>query len=106
MFFCLLVSAHFTKQHLSLDHASECALMSSSIHSLARAVFTQLFVILLLCVDNLTPRIPNSYCSCFYYCSSQKASSGDISETKRGIIDPLVSKQPGKNSKRRKLKKN
>ena len=28
--------------------------------------------------------------------TSQKASSGDISGTKRGIIDPLVSKQPEK----------
>ena len=27
---------------------------------------------------------------------SQKASSDDISETKRGTIDPLVSKQPEK----------
>ena len=30
--------------------------------------------------------------------TSQKASSGDISGTKRGIIDPLVSKQPEKYS--------
>ena len=29
---------------------------------------------------------------------SQKALHGDISVTKRGIIDPLVSKQPEKNS--------
>ena len=29
---------------------------------------------------------------------SQKASSDDISGTKRGTIDPLVSKQPEKNS--------
>ena len=29
---------------------------------------------------------------------SQKASSDDISGTKRGIIDPLVSKRPEKNS--------
>ena len=29
---------------------------------------------------------------------SQKASSGDISGTKRGTIDPLVSKRPEKNS--------
>ena len=31
--------------------------------------------------------------------TSQKASSGDISGTKRGSKDPLVSKQPEKNSK-------
>ena len=36
--------------------------------------------------DNPTPRIPNSY-SCCCSCSSQKASSGDISGTKRGIVD-------------------
>ena len=30
--------------------------------------------------------------------TSQKASSGDISGTKRNIIDPLVSKRPEKNS--------
>ena len=30
---------------------------------------------------------------------SQKASSDDISGTKRGTIDPLVSKRPEKNSK-------
>ena len=29
---------------------------------------------------------------------SEKASSGDILGTKRGTIDPLVSKQPEKNS--------
>ena len=40
----------------------------------------------LLCY--LTPRIPNSCCS------SQKASHGNISGTKGGIIDPLVSKRP------------
>ena len=33
----------------------------------------------------LTPRIPNSCAFCS--CSSQKASHGDISGTKRGIID-------------------
>ena len=38
-------------------------------------------------------RMPNSS----YYCSSsQKPSHGDISGTKRGIIDPLVSKRPKK----------
>ena len=36
---------------------------------------------------------------------SQKASSGDISGTKRGIIDPLVSKQPEK-ILNQKIKKN
>ena len=36
---------------------------------------------------------------------SQKASSGDVSGTKRGIIDPLVSKRPEK-FWIRKLKKN
>ena len=43
---------------------------------------------------NPTPRIPNSYYYYYYYSSVTKASSGDISGTKRGIIDPLVSKQP------------
>ena len=42
------------------------------------------------------PRIPNS--SYYYCCSSQKPSPGDISGTKRDIIDPLVSKRPGTNS--------
>ena len=39
--------------------------------------------------------------------ASQKASSGDISGTKRGIIDPLVSNQPEKilNKKIQKRKK-
>ena len=37
--------------------------------------------------------------------TSQKASSGDISGTKRGIIDPLVSKRPEK-ILNKKLKKN
>ena len=37
----------------------------------------------------------------------QKPSSADISETESGIIDPLVSKQPGKKSQiKTKLKKN
>ena len=36
-------------------------------------------------------RIPNSSS-----CTSQKASHPDISETKSGIIDPLVSKRPEK----------
>ena len=37
--------------------------------------------------------------------TSQKASSGDVSETKRGIIDPLVSKWPEKILNKRKKKK-
>ena len=44
--------------------------------------------------DHPTPRIPNSYYSCSSVRPSQKASSGDISGTKPGIIDSLVSKQP------------
>ena len=44
------------------------------------------------------PGIPNSYSFCCCYCSSQKASHGDISGTKRGIIDPLGSKRPEKSS--------
>ena len=36
---------------------------------------------------------------------SQKASSGDISGTKRGIIDPPVSKRTGKTSEEENLKK-
>ena len=36
---------------------------------------------------------------------SQKASSGDISGTMRGIIDPLVSKQPEKTLNEKNLKK-
>ena len=36
---------------------------------------------------------------------SQKASSDDISGTKRGTIDPLVSKRPEKNSESENLKK-
>ena len=39
-----------------------------------------------------TIRMPNSS----YCCLSQKRSHGDISGTKRGIIDPLVSKRPEK----------
>ena len=42
-------------------------------------------------------RIPNS-CSCSCSCSSQKASHGNISGTKRVIIDRLVSKKPETNS--------
>ena len=37
--------------------------------------------------------------------TSQKASSGDISGTKRGIIDPLVSKRPEKILNKKILKK-
>ena len=40
-------------------------------------------------------RIPNSSCCCSC-CTSQKPSHGDISETKHGIIDPLVPKRPEK----------
>ena len=40
------------------------------------------------------PRISNSCSSCCYCNSSQKASHGDISGTKRGIKAPLVSKLP------------
>ena len=47
---------------------------------------------LTLCKTHLTHRIHNSCCCCC--CSSQKASHGDISGTKRGIIDPLVTKRP------------
>ena len=36
-------------------------------------------------------RMPNSSCC---YCSSQKPSYGNISGTKQGIKDPLVSKRP------------
>ena len=45
-----------------------------------------------------TPRIPNSYASCS--CSSVKKTViwRYISGTKRGIIDPLVSKPQEKNS--------
>ena len=54
-----------------------------------------------------TPRIPNSSSYCYYYSLSQKPSHGDISGTKRGIIDPLVSKRPEKilNKKIQKEKK-
>ena len=37
---------------------------------------------------NQLPRISCSCCSCCCYCPSQKASHGNISGTKRGIIDP------------------
>ena len=43
-------------------------------------------------IQHPTPRIPYSY-SYSYCLLLQKASSGDISGTKRGIIDPLVSKR-------------
>ena len=47
-----------------------------------------------LMVYHPTNRIPNSCTAA----ASQKASHGDISGTKRGIIDPLVSKLQEKNS--------
>jgi hypothetical protein len=47
------------------------------------------------CSPNPTTRIPNSLSSSS---SSQKPSHGDILGTKRGIIDPLMSKRPEKNS--------
>ena len=43
-----------------------------------------------------TPRVPNSYYNYYYYSSVRPSQSGDISGTKRGIIDSLVSKQPEK----------
>ena len=52
-----------------------------------------------LCLCHPTPRIPNSYYSLVR--PSQKVSSGDISGTKRGIIDQLVSKRPETNSEKR-----
>ena len=47
-------------------------------------------------IDNLTPRIRKSCCSPATASLSQKASHGNILGTKRGIIDPLVSKRPKK----------
>ena len=48
-----------------------------------------------------TPRIPNSCCCITKIPAvSQKASSDDISGTKRGSIDPVVSKRPEKNSEK------
>ena len=43
-------------------------------------------------------RIPNSCCCCSW---SQKPSHAAISGTKRGIIDPLVSKQPARRTNSR-----
>ena len=49
----------------------------------------------------LTIRILNSSCCCSCCtCTLQKPSHGKISETKRGIIDQLVSKRPKKLYKR------
>ena len=45
---------------------------------------------------NQTPRISNSCCCSWCSCSSQKPSHGNISVTKRDIIDPQVSKRPEK----------
>ena len=55
----------------------------------------------LFSTEHPTPRIPNSYsccCPCCCSCSSQKASCGDISGTKRGIIDTLVLKRRAPNT--------
>ena len=46
---------------------------------------------------HLTPRIPNS-CSPARHKKRHNVTHGNISEIKRGIIDPLVSKRPGTNS--------
>ena len=51
-------------------------------------------------LDYPIPLVPLSSCTCM----SQKPSHGDISGTKRGIIDLLVSKRPEK-SKLKRLRK-
>ena len=73
-----------------------CTVCEKMLHFFIFTVFRNILMQMVGLVSLLphpTPRIPNSYyyCSC---CSSQKASSGDISGTECGIIDLLVSKRP------------
>ena len=59
-----------------------------------------------ICHTNPTTRIPNSSsAAAAAAAASQKPSHVDISGTKSGIIDPLVSKRPGKKFWKKKNKK-
>ena len=66
----------------------------------------RLILLNLLLLSYSTPRVPNSCSSSSSVRPSQKASSGDISGTERGIIYPLVSKRPKKFRKNQKQKIN